>query len=410
VNDFARKKARSDPGLFYGGFMKKLMLAGLAAFPFIACLDPAPDTDKVSTNWNAEAVDTSYIRKAGNLVLLSNGLPALIYGGNGYRYSEDGNLYLYRCGNADCTAGNSILQIDSSRAGAAWNLALALPADGLPVMTYGQSEQIDFTQYLLKCGTPDCTSGNLKTRLGGSGNSTAPRSAPFMTLGADGFPTIVYLTDFALRVTKCLNATCSQNSIHSLDAGSDPSLIPHSILVPGDGLPLIVYMGSSQYSLRALKCGTPDCAAGNSFVTLVPKAVYGAAAAIGMDGLPVVAYFKDGLNVLKCGNAACSDQNTRTRVDSRGDGNHISLIIPADGHPIIGYAPSAGDVSLFRIMKCGNSNCTSGNRSVLVDETGNPGRYSSLLLSGEGTLLASYLDEAFTFDLKIARCKEDCFR
>src|SRR3990167_8010566 len=63
--------------------------------------------------------------------------------------------------------------------------------------------------------------------------------------------------------------------------------------------------------------------------------------AIGTDGLPVISYYDSTnftLRVTKCGNAACSSGNTSTKVDNSASvGTYTYIAIGTDGLPVISY-------------------------------------------------------------------------
>ncbi|OGA12543.1 MAG: hypothetical protein A3H32_21170 [Betaproteobacteria bacterium RIFCSPLOWO2_02_FULL_63_19] len=87
----------------------------------------------------------------------------------------------------------------------------------------------------------------------------------------------------------------------------------------------------------------PTSVAANVITTVDSTGLVGnyASLTIDMEGRPVIAYFdatKSDLKVAKCGNANCSAGNTVSIVDSTGNvGKYPSLVIGVDGLPVIAY-------------------------------------------------------------------------
>jgi len=89
--------------------------------------------------------------------------------------------------------------------------------------------------------------------------------------------------------------------------------------------------------------------------------------AIGADGLPVIAYFANGifdLKVAKCANAACTaGTSTLSTVDLPGSlGLHSSIAVGADGLPVIAYYNGANND--LRVAKCTNTACSGGTSTL----------------------------------------------
>src|SRR5690606_6226638 len=111
------------------------------------------------------------------------------------------------------------------------------------------------------------------------------------------------------------------------------------------------------------------------------------------------------LIVTKCGNAACSSGNTTTTVDSTDDvGEFPSIIIGAEGYPIISYYDNTkGDLE---VVKCGNAACSSGNTITTVDSSNTVGSYTAMALGDDDLPIISYYYSTGG-DLKVAKCEVD---
>lgn len=157
------------------------------------------------------------------------------------------------------------------------------------------------------------------------------------------------------------------------------------MITASDGLPLIFFKaqhtGTSEYSLRAVKCNNLDCSDSTINVPLENTQVASFKAGLGVDGNPIVAYstgslgIDNSLIVMKCSDASCAHSVSNSTVDDTTD-LHISAIdmaIGTDGFPIIVYQGSnptiLGDVSMY-VIKCSTSDCSgSVTKTTLLSTT-----------------------------------------
>ena len=139
---------------------------------------------------------------------------------------------------------------------------------------------------------------------------------------------------------------------------------------------------------------------------------------IGLDGFPVIAQKSFVLNALlltKCDDPACSGTGELTStVDALGGnglGNDISLLIRANGLPLISHrnAPSA----TVRLVNCNDVACAGGNDevSVLGDNGQSIGglKALSMALGADGLPVLAFVN-ATNGALRLAHCADDhCF-
>jgi hypothetical protein len=188
-----------------------------------------------------------------SIAIGTDGLPVI-----SYHDATAGTLKVAKCGNAACSAGNTLTTVDDPANTVGDHTAIAVPADGRPVIAYRDITGGDLR--VLKCGNAACTSGNVSNLVDGAffvGQFTS------IAIGADGLPVMSYYHDIGrLKVLKCGDAACSPatNVVSIVDSPLNTSVGRYtSIAVPADGLPIISYHDLSNGSLKIAKCGNVAC-------------------------------------------------------------------------------------------------------------------------------------------------------
>ena len=315
----------------------------------LKCGDPA------CTSGNAVSVVDDMASTATNLSIAipADNLPVVSYRGVG-----NIGLRVAKCGNASCSSGVVRTTVDLS-AGAGSSIAVAIPSSGRPVISYAD----DSSQLVkvVRCGNAACTSGNTIRNV-----DTVAVIGTSIATGNDGFPVIAYYDsgNVRLMVAKCDDANCFSSSTFAVDdsPGVVVGMYP-SITVPPDGRPLISYYDSTNDRLKVARCGNPACNSGNVRTTVDASANVGAftSIAMGADGLPVVSYrdlTNQALKFVRCGNVACSSGNQITTVDAGNGtsvGNNSSVAVPDDGLPVISHRDQSNNT--IKIVKCSNAAC-----------------------------------------------------
>ena len=324
----------------------------------------------------------------------------------------NGALMIVKCGNTSCSSGNIISTPDNDASIGSFT-SITFGIDGLPLVSYYDNTNDQLK--VLKCGNAACSSGNTITPI--DSIISHPSQKTSITIGTDGLPVISYFdaTNFKLNVAKCGDASCTAAggfTITPVDTGGQHS----SITISTDGLPIISYVHSFDQEVRVAKCGNTSCTVAGGFtITVVdptPASVTGGTTiTLGEDGLPIISYNHFGtsheLRVLKCGNAACSSGNTITIIDSSPTntslGKWSSISIAPDGLPVISYHSGGTtlDTSL-KVVKCGNTACSTGNTITTVDSGNFIGRHTSITIGTDGLPIISYGGESE--ELKVAKC------
>lgn len=283
---------------------------GADGLPVISYFNATADALKVAKCSNADCTGTATITTVHDLSNLSlihsaiaigaDGLPAIAYIG--------GSLRFLKCGNPACSSGNTLTTLDGTNVdGSA--VSLAIPAtDGRPVVSFHDGATQGLA--IAKCGNGACTSGNVITPLDDPASEVGLQCS--LAVNAGGNPVVSYYdtTNAALKVATCGNANCtSGNTILFIENSANEVGNPSAIASGSDGLPVIAYYDFTLGVLKVAKCGNPTCA--GALVTFADGSSggvgNGAAIAIGIDGLPVISYHRDGgrLKVAKCGTRSC---------------------------------------------------------------------------------------------------------
>jgi hypothetical protein len=281
-----------------------------------------------------------------------DGLPVLAY-----QATFSAWLRVARCGNPSCTAGNVLTTVDGSGLSGG-HVSIAVPADGRPVISYHDNNLRALK--VAKCGNADCTAGNTFAIVDDHPADTVGVGTS-IAIGTDGLPVISYVNSSAaiLKVAKCGNPACSAGNVVTALDDLPVFMNPDSSLaVAADGRPVVAYADAVGGVARVARCGNASCSAGNT-TAIVEGPGYGfsPSIAIGVDGMPVLSYDTlfgpGGTRVARCGNPACSAGNTITTLDSAGTA--AALAVAPDGLPVLAYRDAA--TGGLKVAKCGRPGC-----------------------------------------------------
>ncbi len=305
------------------------------------------------------------------------------------------------CGNASCSAGNTLTSVASP---AGYSSSLVLNSSGFPVISY--TSMIGGLLNVAVCGDATCTAKTLTTVDDGaqSGFSSS------LALNSSGFPVISYydITNETLKLAVCMNATCSGTgkTITTVDStGINDSYTNRaftSLVLNSLGYPVISYYDVTNNDLKVAVCGDATCTA-KTLTTVDETGDVGlyASLILNSSGYPVISYYdvtNANLKVAVCGNATCTAK-TLTTVDSTMDvGQYTSLVLNSSGYPVISYYD--GNNLNLKVAVCTNATCSTKTLKN-IDYVGDVGEYTSLALNSSGAPVISYLDYT-KGDLKLA--------
>jgi predicted regulator of Ras-like GTPase activity (Roadblock/LC7/MglB family) len=206
--------------------------------------------------------------------------------------------------NRAAPAANDITTVDDTGTVGS-HTSITIGADGLPLISYYDSTNYDLK--VLHCGNAACSAGNTVTTLDSAGHVGKYTS---IAIGADGLGLISYYDDTNddLKVAHCSNTTCTAATRTTLDSAGNVGWYT-SITIGADGLPVVSYLAATIDDLKVARCSNTACtAATRTTLDSVNNVGYFTSITIGTDGLPVVSYLdttNNDLKVAHCSNAFC---------------------------------------------------------------------------------------------------------
>lgn len=340
---------------------------------------------------------SSQIGQYTALTLDTSGNPVISY------YDQANSaLKVLHCGNSSCLSGNTIATPDAVGTVGQYT---AITVDNLnkPVVSYYDATNGKLK--ILHCGNASCSAGNTLATPDTTSSNGVQSS---IKLNALGNPIVAYFdfTHGSLKLLICGNGSCTVgNSITTLDASANVGRYP-SLVLDSAGKPVISYLDLTNGKLKVLRCGNTLCSMGNTITTPDMSATVGYFSSLRLDSVdnPVISYYDStngNLKTLHCGNATCTSNNTITAPDTAGTtGQYTSLALDTAGNPVVSYYDATnGDL---KVLHCASPSCGPNTISV-PDTSGNVGQYSSLKLDGLGNPVVSYWDET-NGDLKLLHC------
>lgn len=340
---------------------------GADGLPVISYYDSTADTLKVAKCVNAACTGASLVSVVDDpvnivgthtsIAVASDGLPVI-----SYRDVSANALKVAKCANAACTGSATISTVDDPTNFVGFDSNIAIGSDGLPVIAYRDTTAR--TVKVAKCSNAACTGAATITIVDDPANNVGTSAS--MAIGADGLPVISYRDDTAqsLKVAKCANPACTGSAtITTVDDPANNVGAFTSIAIGTDQLPAISYRDTTDGAFRVAKCSDAACAAAATITVIVDLSNdygFGTALAIGVDGLPAIAYLDSSnrsLKVAKCVNARCTGLTTISGIDDPANtvSSNMDMVIGSDGLPLIAYYDSTAGA--LKVAKCGTRSC-----------------------------------------------------
>ena len=307
-------------------------------------------------------------------------------------------LRFVRCGNDSCAAGNSEAVLLSTNGSIFVAPAMAIGADGLPVLSYEAGFETGGLR-VLKCGNASCSAGNVQTVVGSA------FLGPTVAIGPGGLPLLAFTRQerggsYTVNALACASAPCSSGSMTTtlIPAAAGIYNLAGDVRFGADALPAVPATNGGV--LRLVKCGNAECSSGNAVRDLAGNAAAGAPAMrMGADGFPTIVYPAfDGnggpiVQVAKCSDASCASPPTISTILAYNNAINQAIALPADGLPILVMEPAAGSRQA-RVVKCGNAACSAGNTVTTLGGFGNRVTAPSVAIGSAGLPVIVFLDGA----------------
>jgi hypothetical protein len=299
------------------------------------------------------------------LTLDGGGLPVVSYL-SASSASATGDLSVLRCLDLACRSGNVVTNPDTSgQVGP--HTSIALDAADNPVVSYAVAGNLKVLHCVnSQCGggtslAPTCSPAANCIAVVDSGGDVGQHNS--LRLDSAGRPVVSYYdaTNGDLKVLRCGDPNCiSGNTITVPDAAGDVGRYT-SLALDAANLPVVSYYDATSQRLKVLRCVTVDCSgAGHSIATPDPSTDVGQYTALTLDGAgnPVVSYYdavNGDLKLLRCGNWTCTAGNVLTAADTIGNVGRFTTVALSGGNPLIGYYDvSHGDL---KVLRCLSASC-----------------------------------------------------
>jgi hypothetical protein len=287
-----------------------------------------------------------------SLAIGLDGLPVISY------YDRTlGVLKVAKCNDGACRFGDEILAVVDDTADCGQFSALAIGDDGLPVISY--HDATNQALRVAKCNDAACTGGDETITTINDEDPGGLHTA--IAIGADGFPVISYQQSTGpgtttVRVAKCNDPACAgaDETISIIESTFIPMFESTAIVVSGDGLPRMAFYDSLEAAVKVARCNDAACSGGDESsqtVAIILQSSGQIGLALGADGFPVVSFAA--LRVARCNDADCAGgDETVTVVDSLAEGGNSAIAVGSDGLPVISYA-----LDELRVTHCGAATC-----------------------------------------------------
>jgi len=353
----------------------------------------------VASDYDDVLRDITFVGQHNSIAMGTNGNPVIA----NYYSGPSTSLWIIICGNALCSAGNTLRQIDNSASVGTYN-SVTIDASGAPIISYYDSSTKDLK--FARCGNATCSSGNSHITLDSVAQVGQYTS---IALGSDDLPIISYYDESNrdLKVTHCGNVSCSSgNTITTVDSSAEVG--KHNDLAIGaDGLPIISYYDEWNGNLKLIRCGNVACTSGNSISTLASTGDTGlnTSIAIGDDDDPVIAYYdktEEEIKTIKCGNPTCSSGNVYNDVGFASTNHSVEVAIGTDGDPVISYDYASGGNDVLVVSKCYDQSCGLTYQALLLPTLNTLTIFHGMMISSAGRPIISYGN--YSHRLKIYAC------
>jgi hypothetical protein len=369
----------------------------------------------MSLPWSAHAQTITTIGAPGTMLSESAAADTLdSYALVAFR-TVDGDVGIAKCVEGyGCTRSDEI--VDARMPSRGRGLAVAVRPDRRPILSYYDADAV---LHITSCDSVTCAfstfSGGIDTGDPASGANTS------IAIGTDGNPVIAYYDEnlAALRALMCTDPDCAFASIRTIDddVAGDAGRF-NDVVIGADGSPVFSYYDATRQALKAAWCASPDCVTGGVLVQVLDEPAGADAGkftsiAIGADGFPLISYqdvTQQSLRLIECRDLSCDPaQAVRRLLDNplplnAQAGAYTSLVVPADGRPVVSYLRVGSSRSALTVARCVDSRCSIAPQITHPDPGGTlSGIATSMTIVNSGLPLISHYD-LDNQQLKVVRC------
>jgi hypothetical protein len=428
IESIAQTIGRSDLR-FANIYSTNLNISGTATFSgsltvsgsILPAFSPEVKPDYLQYSAKAIAVDASTVRgqHTSTAIIPGDGFPFIAY-----HDTTALDLRVTKCGNADCSSGNTTTAIDAAAGTPGIYNAVTIGSDGFAKIAYQRADTTNSLKYV-SCVNATCSPAPTAITLDTPVAPDTYGNFADIATGADGFAVISHArrggTTRSIRVTKCASLACSAGTTtNEIVTSTTINFGNTAIAIKADGNPIIAYVeafgGSPSLNLKIINCNDPACATSSAAInagTYFPTD--SASGDIDMqvrsDGLPVIALFSSSSLpvVIICNDNTCSTPNSYTvasgfEVAPFDTTSYISLALSAD-KPAIAYYNAR--TSSLRLTVCSTLTCSSFYGNDIDQGVGITGQYNSLVIPSDGRPFMAYY-ESVNGDLRAAKCIQLC--
>lgn len=298
--------------------------------------------DGLSCYWGFEVDWLDAAPGAGERVGIAPGPGGLPVIGYGYTASVAAPVVLQRCLDDACKARGPLRTLAAT---GRWP-AFAVAADDRALAVYESGT--GGALRLARCADAACASVSSDLEIA-PGGGWAP-SLPALAIGADGLPLVAYFdsANGAVRAIHCADLDCSSRTSQPIDAA--PSVYGAvSLAIGADELPIVVYSHYWSGQLRFVRCNDASCSSAAPPVPVGWGTELYAAIAVDLEGRPLIPHFGTGSTpqVLRCGNASCTAGNRDfDLVGESFPGFHAAAAVSPTGAPGVAF----GDFYTGRLL------------------------------------------------------------
>lgn len=175
-----------------------------------------------------------------------------------YYDATNGNLVIGRCGAVVCVSITKATA-DSTGDVGQYTSAAIYPTTGYPVVAY--YDVTNTNPKFLKCGNADCSSGNNIVNLDNGVFGLNDGQYTAIAIANDGLPVVTFYdaSNTRLGFSKFTNVALTSTNGTSVEPGGGSNGTFSSVAVPTSGHPIVSYYDATNGNLKILKCGNSSC-------------------------------------------------------------------------------------------------------------------------------------------------------